>query len=153
MGEMGRCLWRLPGVRAVGTRAPIWRRNPDRVLCLASVEPLVPRASQPGCWDPDSLKQPSLGSPASFALGFHTPLGLTFPGHSHLCRVRLRVLEREGTEMPKVGLVGGKSSRNGTLGRGSKASGHCLCWRGWRGHRLRDLCSGPQFPHVVQRAL
>lgn len=60
-----------------------------------------------------------------------------------LCEVE--VLERERTEMPKVWLGGGKSSRNGTLGRGLKAPGYCFCWGGWRGASLPIPCSGLTF--------
>lgn len=34
MGETGHCREPMPGTSAVGTRASIWRRNPDQALGL-----------------------------------------------------------------------------------------------------------------------
>ena len=93
-------------------------------VCLASGGPLVPRASQLGCWGPDSLKQPSLGSTPSFVPGLpHSP-GPHIPWEFSLVLHEVEGLEREGIGMPKVGLIGGRSSSNGTPGRESNDPGY-----------------------------
>ena len=134
MGEMGHCRELVPGVRAMGTRASVWRRNPDRALRVALWSSLYP--GLPGL---NSLPWGAL------QLCFWDP---TLPSASRslgllMCAVYsvgLRVPEGEGIGMPKVGLAGGRSSSNGTPGRGPKAPGYCFCWRGW---------GGPSLPNPV----
>lgn len=57
IGEMGHCQEPAPGVRAMGTRASIWRTNPDQALCVWPLgDHLCPGLLSLGAGVPDSLE-------------------------------------------------------------------------------------------------
>lgn len=70
-------------------------------VCLASVGPLVLRASRLGA---HSLKQPSLRALPTLFLGSHSP---HIPWEFSFGLYEAEGLEKEGTEMPKVGWIAG----------------------------------------------